>query len=74
MRLRSLRKLEEIEIRTENKELVEEKAELEKLLGSNARQMTAIQKQIRGTFTKLFGPDTVLGKRRTKIGKVPSGH
>ena len=72
MRLRSLRKLEEIEIRSENKELLEEKAELEKLLGSNARQMTAIKKQIRGIY-EAFGPDSVLGKRRTKIGKVPSG-
>ena len=72
MRLRSLRKLEEIEIRTENKELTEEKIELEKLIGSKARQMTAVKKQIRAIY-EAFGPTTKLGARRTKIGKVPLG-
>ncbi|NBX67303.1 MAG: DNA topoisomerase IV subunit A [Proteobacteria bacterium] len=68
MRLRNLRKLEEMEIRTENKQLLEEKAELETLLGSERRQWTAIKKQIQA-LGKQFGKDTPLGKRRTKIGK-----
>src|SRR5262249_53225452 len=62
--------LEEIEIKRENKELKEEKEELEKLIASKARQMTAIKKQIKGIY-EAFGPDSVLGKRRTKIGKTP---
>ena len=70
MRLRSLRKLEEIEIRKENKILLKEKEELEKLVGSKARQMTAIKKQIKNIH-KTFAPDTALGARRTKIGKIP---
>ncbi len=69
MRLRSLRKLEEIEIKQENKDLTAEKADLEKLIGSTARQMTAIKKQIKGIY-EAFGPKTALGARRTKIGKA----
>ena len=72
MRLRSLRKLEEFEIRSEHKTLLEEKAELEKLIASKARQMTAIKKQIRAIY-EAFSPTTKLGARRTKIGKVPVG-
>ncbi|MBU6236046.1 MAG: DNA topoisomerase IV subunit A [Alphaproteobacteria bacterium] len=68
MRLRNLRKLEEMEIRTENKELLEEKGDLEQLLGSERRQWTAIKKQIQA-LGKQFGKDTPLGKRRTKMGK-----
>jgi topoisomerase-4 subunit A len=40
MRLRSLRKLEEIEIRKEHDKLTDEKDELKTLLGSDARQWT----------------------------------
>ncbi|MCB1538826.1 MAG: DNA topoisomerase IV subunit A, partial [Alphaproteobacteria bacterium] len=68
MRLRSLRRLEEMEIKTENKQLLAEKAELEALLGSERRQWTAIKKQI-VALGKQFGKDTALGARRTKIGK-----
>jgi len=70
MRLRSLRKLEEIEIKREHKELSEERDQLQKLLGSTARQMTAIRKQV-AYLKELFGPGTKLGKRRTKLGKAP---
>ena len=72
MRLRFLRKLEEIEIRKENKNLLAEQKILEKLVGSKARQMTVIKKQIKD-IRKTFAPDTALGARRTKIGKVPVG-
>ncbi len=70
MRLRSLRKLEEIEIKRENNELKEEKDTLEKLLASHARQMTAIKKQV-ARIREMFDPKSPLGKRRTDIGKAP---
>ncbi len=71
MRLRSLRKLEEMEIQGEHDSLTKEREELEKLIGSEARQWTRIKKQV-GELGKMFGQDTVLGKRRTKIGKAPT--
>ncbi len=46
MRLRSLRKLEEIELRTEHKSLTEEEAHLEALLASDRKQWGEISKQI----------------------------
>ena len=70
MRLRSLRKLEEIEIRQEHSALTEEKAELEKLVASKKLQMSTIKKQV-GVIRENFGEKTKLGKRRTKIDKAP---
>ena len=64
MRLRSLRKLEEIELRTEHKTLTEEKAHLEALLGSDRKQWGEIARQI-GELKKAFGKDTAIGARRT---------
>jgi topoisomerase-4 subunit A len=69
MRLRSLRKLEEMEIQGEHDKLTAERDELEKLIKSEARQWTKIKKQI-GEIKKAFGQDTALGKRRTKPGKT----
>lgn len=69
MRLRSLRKLEEIEIRKEHQELLGEKEELEKLLNSRARQMTIIKRQIH-SIKEQFSEDSELGKRRTIIGEA----
>lgn len=71
LRLRRLHKLEEMEIRTEHDELEKERDALEKLIGSEARQWTRIKKQI-AHIKKLFGEDTVLGKRRTLIGAAPA--
>lgn len=71
MRLRSLRKLEEFEIKGEHKELSNERDELEKLIKSEARQWSKIKKQI-ADIKKMFGPETALGKRRTKMDKAPS--
>ena len=70
MRLRSLRKLEEMEIRTEHDALVKEQEDLEKLIGSDARQWTVIKKQLQ-IMHKEYGEDTELGARRTVIGKPP---
>ena len=64
MRLRNLRKLEEMEIRGENAELKKEKAGLEKLLKSPAGQWNTISDQIK-EVKELFGPKTEIGKRRT---------
>ena len=64
MRLRSLRKLEEFEIRKEDETLRAEQAELQALLASPARQTKRIKKDLEG-LKKRFGPDSVIGKRRT---------
>ncbi len=71
MRLRSLRKLEEIEIRKEHDGLVKERDKLQALIKSEARQWKEIRKQI-GELKEMFGPKTDLGKRRTLIGKAPA--
>ncbi|MEP3301543.1 MAG: DNA gyrase subunit A, partial [Roseibium sp.] len=70
MRLRSLRKLEELEIRKEHDKLSEEKDGLIKLLGSDARQWTSISKEI-GEISKAYGPETEIGKRRTGFADAP---
>ncbi len=69
IRLRSLARLEEIEIKRENDKLAGEKDDLEKLIKSEARQWTRIKKQIDNIQT-LFGKGTPLGKRRTIVGKA----
>ncbi len=69
MRLRSLHKLEEIEIQTEHDKLSKERDELEKLIKSEAKQWARIKKQV-GDIKEMFGPKTKLGKRRTEIGKA----
>ncbi len=69
MRLRSLNKLQEIELQGEHDELSKERDELQKLIKSEARQWTRIKKQIKELYEE-FGPKTALGKRRTKIGKA----
>ncbi|HEX3065437.1 MAG TPA: DNA topoisomerase IV subunit A, partial [Dongiaceae bacterium] len=67
MRLRALRKLEEIEIRQENDALAKEKKELGQLLRSEDRQWDMISGQL-GAIRKQFGPSTLLGRRRTHAG------
>jgi topoisomerase IV subunit A len=70
MRLRSLRRLEEVAIRKELEELGAEAGEIEKLLGSERRQWTALSKEVRATQAE-FGGDTDLGRRRATIGEAP---
>jgi len=70
MRLRSLRKLEEMEIRREKEKLEKEQADLESLVASEAKQWRRIGKEI-GDLAKRFGPDTPLGRRRTEIAEPP---
>lgn len=64
MRLRSLRKLEEMELRRERDELLSEREELVKLLDSEARQKTRIKNDLK-KLRKEYGPDTDIGRRRT---------
>ena len=71
MRLRSLRKLEEMEIRSEHKKLTKEKAALKELLGNEKLRWAAIGDEIL-KMRKMFGEKTELGKRRTEIGEPPS--
>ena len=69
-RLRSLRRLEEMELKREFEELTKEKEGIEALLGSEKLQWTEITKQIRAV-KKTFGPETKLGKRRTTLENPP---
>jgi topoisomerase-4 subunit A len=69
-RLRSLRKLEEMELKREHDELTKEKGSIEKLLGSEAAQWKTVGWEIR-EVRKTFGPETPLGKRRTEFADAP---
>ena len=71
MRLRNLRKLEEMEIRAEDKALREERTKLKALIGSPAQQWKTISGQIKEIREK-FGPKTEIGKRRTTFGIAPA--
>jgi len=68
-RLRSLRKLEEMELKREFEAQTTEKAQIERLLGSEARQWKVLAADIR-EVRKAFGPDTKLGKRRTTFSEA----
>jgi topoisomerase-4 subunit A len=69
MRLRSLRRLEEMELRRERDDLLAEKDELEKLLDSPARQRTRLKRDL-ATLRKDYAEDTSLGRRRTTIAEA----
>jgi topoisomerase-4 subunit A len=71
MRLRNLRKLEEMEIRAEDKALREERTKLKSLIGSPAQQWKTISSQIK-ELKNTFGPKTDLGRRRTTFGIAPA--
>ncbi|MFD2233785.1 DNA topoisomerase IV subunit A [Phaeospirillum tilakii] len=70
MRLRSLNKLQEIEIRREHDALSKEKAGLEALLADPKKCWKAIGKEIAET-RKAFGGATALGRRRTELAEAP---
>jgi len=69
MRLRSLRRLEEMEIRREHKRLSAEQKRLNGLMKSEAKRWDAIAEEI-ATTRAAFG-DGPLGRRRTETGRVP---
>ncbi len=70
MRLRSLRKLEEMEIRKEHDSLSAEKADIEELLASDDKQWGVIKWQV-DEVAKKFGPKTEIGRRRSTFGDAP---
>ena len=69
-RLRSLRRLEEMQLRKEQTDLTQEKASIETLLASDRKQWQMIAVEIR-EVKKKFGPETKLGKRRTHFAAAP---
>ncbi|UZF93090.1 DNA topoisomerase IV subunit A [Bosea sp. NBC_00550] len=69
-RLRALRKLEEMQLKTELDELTKEKEQIEGLLASEVTQWKTIAWDIR-QVKKTFGPETVIGKRRTDFADMP---
>jgi len=71
MRLRQLRKLEEMEIRKEEAELRKERKELQSLLKDEGKRWKTIEDEIK-ELKQAFGPKTELGRRRTEIGAPPS--
>ncbi len=70
MRLRSLRKLEEMEIRTEHTNLTREAKGLRALLRSRDKQWQRIAAEIK-EIKEQFGQKTELGKRRTTFSEAP---
>ncbi|MCC1482300.1 DNA topoisomerase IV subunit A [Roseibaca sp. Y0-43] len=69
MRLRSLRRLEEMELRRERDELLKERADLEDLLGSDKLQWKRIGRELRDVQAE-FGKNTDLGRRRTDFAQA----
>jgi topoisomerase IV subunit A len=70
MRLRALRKLEEMEIRTEHSNLVKERGELERLLKSDKLKSARLIEEVKAIDAK-FGLKTEIGKRRTTFAAPP---
>ena len=69
MRLRSLRRLEEVELVKERDSLMEERANLEDLLADTSQQWNKIAEEIRET-KKQFGQNYISGTRRTDFAKT----
>ncbi len=69
MKLRSLRKLEEVEIKREHDDLSAEKGELEALLSDEGKRWEAIAGEIK-LIREKFGKKTALGRRRTDFAEV----
>jgi len=72
MRLRALRKLEEMEIRREHESLTTEHKELKSLLASKDKQWKTIAGEIKALKDK-FGQKTEIGRRRTSFAEAPEG-
>ncbi len=70
MRLRSLRKLEEFEIKKEHDALTLEQEQLNSLLASDKKQWGVITNEIEKLKLD-YSPSTATGKRRTSFEKAP---
>src|SRR5439155_24594823 len=66
MRLRQLRKLEEMQLKTEREGLTKEREELVKLIDSPARQRTRLKKDL-AALRERYRPETAPGRRRTPV-------
>ena len=71
MRLRSLRRLEEMEIRRENKSLSAEAGKLRTLLGNPKKQRERVKADL-AQLRARYGPETELGRRRATFADAPS--
>ncbi len=70
LRLKSLRKLEELELRKEREDLLIERSQLEDLIEDKKLQWKEIVKQIENV-KKIFGDSENANVRRTKFGELP---
>lgn len=70
MRLRSLRRLEEMELRREQDKLSKEHDDLDGLVNSTTRQRNALKKQLEA-LQKEYGTGTALGARRSSFAIAP---
>ena len=71
MRLRALRRLEELAIKKELDSLAAEERELTALLADERKQWKTLGAEM-ADIKKAFGQATLLGKRRTMIGEPPA--
>ncbi len=69
LRLRALRKLEEMKFAASHKQLNEERDELVLLIGSTRRQWTKVSKELKAA-RDAFDPDSDLGRRRATFSDV----
>ena len=69
-RLRSLRRLEEMELKKELADLIDEKAKLDALLADEKAQWKSITAQIRDV-KKTFSQETKIGRRRSTFDTPP---
>jgi topoisomerase-4 subunit A len=70
LRLRSLSKLEEVEIRAEHDKLSKERRELQQLLKSDELQWERVADEVKGTRER-FSKKTAIGKRRSSFDDTP---
>ncbi len=70
MRLRNLRRLEEMEIKAEDRNLRTERKKLQDLVKSEKDQWKKVADEINAVRTT-FGPATPLGKRRASFSQAP---
>ena len=70
MRLRSLRKLEEMQIRGEREKLDKERKGLVELIDSPLKQRNKLKRDL-AKLRERYGPETDLGRRRTLIAEAP---
>ena len=70
LRLRSLARIEEVEIKAEHDKLTKERRELKQLLKSEDMQWERVADEIKSTRER-YSKKTALGKRRTSFAEAP---